>query len=129
MLYGAAEFSRDLDLALLPDPANLDRLEAALAEMDAEVIAVLPLSLKHLDEGLAVHFRPAAPRLASGRPPSRYTAVYHQGATSFRLQAFRLLAPQPRKQVSSWRRLPSQRNAICEPSSSTPMSPETGPSG
>jgi hypothetical protein len=29
VLYGAAEFSRDLDLALLPDPANLDRLEAA----------------------------------------------------------------------------------------------------
>jgi hypothetical protein len=28
VLYGAAEFSRDLDLALLPDPANLDRLEA-----------------------------------------------------------------------------------------------------
>ena len=27
VLYGAAEFSRDLDLALLPDPANLDRLE------------------------------------------------------------------------------------------------------
>jgi len=26
VLYGAAEFSRDLDLALLPDPANLDRL-------------------------------------------------------------------------------------------------------
>lgn len=40
VLYGAAEFSRDLDLALLPDPANLDRLEAALAELDAEVIAV-----------------------------------------------------------------------------------------
>ena len=26
VLYGAAEFSRDLDLALLPDPDNLDRL-------------------------------------------------------------------------------------------------------
>jgi hypothetical protein len=57
VLYGAAEFSRDLDLALLPDPTNLDRLEAALAELDAEVIAVPSLSLKHLVEGLAVHFR------------------------------------------------------------------------
>jgi hypothetical protein len=57
VLYGAAEFSRDLDLALLPDPANLDRLEAALAELDAEVIAVPSLTLKHLNEGLAVHFR------------------------------------------------------------------------
>jgi len=27
VLYGAAEFSRDLDLAVLPDPANLDRLQ------------------------------------------------------------------------------------------------------
>jgi len=44
VLYGAAEFSRDLDLALLPDPANLDRLETALRELDAEVIAVPPLS-------------------------------------------------------------------------------------
>ena len=56
VLYGAAEFSRDLDLALLPDPANLDRLEAALAELDAEVIAIPSLSLTHLAEGLAVHF-------------------------------------------------------------------------
>ncbi len=57
VLYGAAEFSRDLDLALLPDPANLDRLAAALRDMDAEVIAVPPLALQHLSEGLAIHFR------------------------------------------------------------------------
>ena len=42
VLYGAAEFSRALDLALLPDPTNLDRLQEALAELDAEVIAVPP---------------------------------------------------------------------------------------
>jgi hypothetical protein len=67
VLYGAAEFSRDLDLALLPDPANLDRLQSALAELDAEVIAVPPLSLKHLTEGLAVHFRCRAPEAAGLR--------------------------------------------------------------
>ena len=67
VLYGAAEFSRDLDLALLPDPANLDRLEAALAELGAEVIAVPPLSLKHLAEGLAVHFRCKQPEVAGLR--------------------------------------------------------------
>jgi len=67
VLYGAAEFSRDLDLALLPDPANLDRLEAALAELDAEVIAVPALALKHLDEGLAVHFRCREPEVAGLR--------------------------------------------------------------
>jgi hypothetical protein len=67
VLYGAAEFSRDLDLALLPDPANLDRLESALAELDAEVIAVPPFSLKLLAEGLAVHFRCKQPDVAGLR--------------------------------------------------------------
>jgi hypothetical protein len=67
VLYGAAEFSRDLDLALLPDPTNLHRLEAALAELDAEVIAVPPFSLKLLAEGLAVHFRCRQPEVAGLR--------------------------------------------------------------
>jgi len=67
VLYGAAEFSRDLDLALLPDPTNLDRLEAALAELEAEVIAIPPLSLKHLEDGLAVHFRCKQPEVAGLR--------------------------------------------------------------
>jgi hypothetical protein len=57
VLYGAAEFSRDVDLAILPDPDNLDRLRAALADLDAEVIAVPPFSREFLDAGLAVHFR------------------------------------------------------------------------
>src|SRR6476619_4035433 len=67
VLYGAAEFSRDLDLALLPDPANLDRLQVALAELDAERIAVPPLALDHLMEGLAVHFRCRQPDVAGLR--------------------------------------------------------------
>jgi hypothetical protein len=67
VLYGAAEFSRDLDLALLPDPTNLDRLKAALAQLEAEVIAVPPLAMKHLTEGLAVHFRCKQPEVAGLR--------------------------------------------------------------
>ena len=67
VLYGAAEFSRDLDLALLPDPANLDRLTAALADLDAKVIAVPSLTLKHLEEGHAVHFRCRRPDVAGLR--------------------------------------------------------------
>ncbi len=67
VLYGAAEFSRDLDLALLPDPENLDRLEAALSELEASVIDVPPLSLQVLDEGLAVHFRCKHPETAGLR--------------------------------------------------------------
>ncbi len=67
VLYGAAEFSRDLDLALLPDPANLDRLREALDDLEAEVIAVPPFQPEHLAEGLAVHFRCAHPKVAGLR--------------------------------------------------------------
>jgi hypothetical protein len=80
VLYGAAEFSRDLDLALLPDPANLDRLEAALEELGASVIAVPPMALKHLTEGLAVHFRCNQPEVAG----LRIDAMTHmRGVASF----------------------------------------------
>ena len=57
VFYGAAEFSRDTDLAILADAANLSRLRAALAELHAKVIAVPPLELKYLRRGHAVHFR------------------------------------------------------------------------
>jgi hypothetical protein len=51
VLYGAAEFSRDLDLALLPDSANLKQLNDALRELDASSIAVPPPELAHLQPG------------------------------------------------------------------------------
>ncbi len=57
VFYGAAEFSRDIDLAILADEANLDRLRAALKDLDAEPIAVPPLALPYLARGHAVHFR------------------------------------------------------------------------
>lgn len=63
VLYGAAEFSRDLDLAILPDPDNLDRLRRALDDLDAEVVAVPPFRREHLEEGLAVHFRCRRPEV------------------------------------------------------------------
>jgi hypothetical protein len=57
VLYGAAEFSRDTDLAVLASPANLERLQAALDDLDAHVIAVPPFEAKYLRRGHAVHFR------------------------------------------------------------------------
>jgi hypothetical protein len=57
VFYGAAEFSRDTDLAILADAANLSRLRTALVELQAEVIAVPPLRLEYLRRGHAVHFR------------------------------------------------------------------------
>ena len=57
VFYGAAEFSRDTDFAILADAANLARLRAALADLQAEPIAVPPFALKFLRRGQAVHFR------------------------------------------------------------------------
>jgi hypothetical protein len=57
VLYGAAEFSRDIDLAILADPHNLTRLGKALSDLKAEQIAVPPFHFKHLKRGHAIHFR------------------------------------------------------------------------
>ena len=57
VLYGAAEFSRDADFAILAGPANSARLRRALDDLHAEVIAVPPFEPKYLRKGHAVHFR------------------------------------------------------------------------
>jgi len=57
VFYGAAEFSRDTDFAILADAANLARLRKALAELRADLIAVPPFELKYLKRGHAIHFR------------------------------------------------------------------------
>jgi hypothetical protein len=57
VFYGAAEFSRDTDFAILAAPANLVRLRKALAELQAEPIAVPPFKMKFLRQGHALHFR------------------------------------------------------------------------
>lgn len=61
VFYGAAEFSRDVDFAILAEPENLRRLQAALDELEAHVIAVPPFEESYLRRGLAVHFRCQAP--------------------------------------------------------------------
>jgi hypothetical protein len=66
VFYGAAEFSRDTDFAILADAKNLARLRKALKELSAEPIAVPPFELKFLHKGHALHFRcrhPEAPRI------------------------------------------------------------------
>lgn len=57
ILYGAAEFSRDIDVAIRVAGDNLDRLRAALAELEAEPVYVPPLSAEALEAGHACHFR------------------------------------------------------------------------
>jgi hypothetical protein len=57
VFYGGAEFSRGADFALLASAANLGRLRRALADLQAEPIAIPPFALKYLRRGHAIHFR------------------------------------------------------------------------
>lgn len=63
VLYGAAEFSRDLDLAIQVDEENLANLRDALGELQAAVIAVPPFERSYLEKGHAVHFRSQIPAM------------------------------------------------------------------
>jgi hypothetical protein len=48
VFYGAAEFSRDTDLAIPSTPENLERFRAALADLEAECIALPPFEADYL---------------------------------------------------------------------------------
>ncbi|MEK6288087.1 MAG: hypothetical protein AABO57_20395 [Acidobacteriota bacterium] len=67
VLYGAAEFSRDTDLAILSNSENLAKLSGALKELQADVIAVPPFESKYLRKGHAIHFRCRVPEAAGMR--------------------------------------------------------------
>ena len=57
VFYGAAQFSKDVDLALLASEENFSRLRAALADLNAKRIAVPPFEPALLTRGHAAHFR------------------------------------------------------------------------
>lgn len=61
VFYGAAQVSKDVDLALLGEPANIERLRSALRQLAAERIAVPPFDPALFDRGHAIHFRCHAP--------------------------------------------------------------------
>jgi hypothetical protein len=61
VFYDAAEFSSDVDLAILGNSNNLNAFRRALEDLQAETIAVPPFERRHLDRGHAVHFRCQAP--------------------------------------------------------------------
>ncbi len=67
ILYGGAEFSRDIDFAILASEENLIQLRMCLDELDAEVIAVPPFALEYLERGHAIHFRCRTPEAAGLR--------------------------------------------------------------
>ncbi|MFH0764697.1 MAG: hypothetical protein V1927_06815 [Candidatus Omnitrophota bacterium] len=57
IIYGAAEFSRDSDFAILCENDNLERLKEALNSLKAELIYVPALEVSYLERGHACHFR------------------------------------------------------------------------
>ena len=57
VLYGAAQFSKDIDFLILADDANFAGLHAALRELKADRIAVPRFSPQVLQRGHAVHYR------------------------------------------------------------------------
>ena len=61
VFYGAAQVSKDIDFLVLAEPDNFVRLQAALAELQADRIAVPPFDPAALARGHAVHFRCRAP--------------------------------------------------------------------
>jgi hypothetical protein len=61
VFYGAAQVSKDVDLVLLADPANFQKLHNALEALGAKRIAVPRFSPEVLSRGHAVHFRCSAP--------------------------------------------------------------------
>lgn len=63
VFYGAAEFSRDTDLAILASSGNLAKLNKALTDLNAQVIAVPPFDAKYLRKGHAVHLGVVTPKL------------------------------------------------------------------
>jgi hypothetical protein len=67
VLYGAAEFSRDTDLAILASAENLNCLKQSLQALHARSIAVPPFEARYLELGLAIHFRCAHPDCAGMR--------------------------------------------------------------
>jgi hypothetical protein len=57
IVYGAAQFSRDVDVAVAVDPENLRRLRAALAELQAEPACFQRFTATALRRGHACHFK------------------------------------------------------------------------
>ncbi|MBI4663071.1 MAG: hypothetical protein HY735_30050 [Verrucomicrobia bacterium] len=102
VFYGAAQFSKDVDLALLAEEENFTRLRAALDELQAVRIAVPRFDPALLARGHAVHFRCRHPSAAGLRVDvmtrlrdlpefailwARRTTIAEEGADTFELMA------------------------------------------
>ncbi len=71
VLYGAAEYSRHLDLAVLGNDKGLPQFSEAMQALDATVIAVPPFESQYLSRGHAVHFNVPGDTDATAATPLR----------------------------------------------------------
>ena len=72
ILYGASQFTEDLDLWIQPAPKNLKSFLRAMARVKARVYKLTPpLTMKHLRKGHGFHFRIGRELFLDvmGRPP------------------------------------------------------------
>lgn len=67
IIYGAAEFSRDIDFAVLLNDKNLQNIKFALKDLKAKQIYYPPLKKGYLERGHACHFRCGLPELRGFR--------------------------------------------------------------
>lgn len=63
VLYGAVEFSRDIDLTIACDETSIQLFKSALEKLQASRIAVPQLSSNLLLSGHAIHFRCSLPEV------------------------------------------------------------------
>ncbi len=57
ILYGGAEFSRDIDFSIMPSSESLEKWRKALADLQAEPIFLPSFEQKYLEKGHGCHFR------------------------------------------------------------------------
>jgi hypothetical protein len=72
ILYGASQFTEDIDLWIQPAPGNLESFLRAMARVEAHVYKLTPpLSMKYVRKGHGFHFRIGRDLFLDvmGRPP------------------------------------------------------------
>jgi hypothetical protein len=96
IFYGAAEFSRDLDLTLGLAPDDLRAFQLVHEDLQAQPVAVPAFSAALLEAGHAIHFRCRAPQVEGLR-----LDVLHTMRGSARLTAFGSAGP-PFRRRKAW---------------------------
>jgi hypothetical protein len=117
VFYGAAEFSGDTDLLILAEAGNIQRLDAALHELQGDCIAVPPFVVEYLERGHVIHFRCHHPEAADMRVDvvsklrgvdpfpglwDRRTSITDADGTTYELLALDLVQAKKTQRSKDW---------------------------